>query len=65
MCVRVGSSSNNPHAVLVPIEPGDGAREVVEPSLRLSAASLICKIADPNTVWEAISGHRLCPLGHE
>lgn len=50
---------------LVPIEPRDGGREVVEPSLRLSAASLISKIADPNTVWEAISGHRLCPLGHE
>lgn len=57
---------------LVPIEAGDGGggvgvrgREVVESSFRLSAASLISKIADPNTVWEAISGHRLCPLGHE
>lgn len=37
----------------------------MEPSLRLSAASLISSIADPNAVWESISGHRLCPLGHE
>ena len=48
--LRVGSSPNIPHAVFGPHRAWGEGREVVEPSLRLSSASLISKIAHPNAV---------------